>query len=85
MTNPNYIGYDAKWIYRNGVDCWPTGDRAMFFTEFYADCTKPATLIITADDSFTVRLNKGVTWSGSNWREIQRFTISNLKCGINVL
>jgi len=57
----------------------------MLFTEFYADCTKPATLIITADDSFTVRLNKGVTWSGSNWREIQRFTISDLKCGINVL
>lgn len=30
--NPNYIGYGAKWIYKEGSDAWPEGDRATFFT-----------------------------------------------------
>jgi hypothetical protein len=85
INNPNYIGYNAQWIYKKGCDSWVTGDRATFFTEFYADCTKTATLIITADDSFTARLNKGAAWTGISWRQIYRFTINNLRCGVNVL
>jgi hypothetical protein len=57
----------------------------MLFTQFYADCTKPAILIIASDDAFTARVNKGDIWSSTNWREIKRFTINNLKCGVNVI
>jgi hypothetical protein len=65
--NPDYISYGAKWIYKNGSDSWPAGDRATFFTEFYADCTKDAVLVITADNSFTACVNKGDKFTGDNW------------------
>ncbi len=34
----NYIGYDAKWIYKNGTGGWPVGDYATLYAKFYADC-----------------------------------------------
>lgn len=82
--NPDFIGYGAKWIYKNGSDSWPEGDRATFFTEFYADCDKDATLIITADNIFNARVNKCENLTGNDWQKIYKFAIK-VKCGINVI
>lgn len=83
--NPNYIGYNAQWIYKNGSDAWPIGDAVTFVAYFYADCQQNATLIITADNSFSASLNGGAAVSGNSWFVKYRFTLSNLKCGVNTL
>lgn len=83
---PDYIGYNAKWIYKNGTGGWPVGDYAVLFTEFYVDCSKvAATLIITADDSFSVSLNGGTPYTGCDWQRIYKFNLDCLKCGVNTL
>ncbi len=42
-------------------------------------------MIIAADDSFTAILNGCKTFTGSNWRTVNRFLFRNLKCGIDTL
>ena len=37
--HPNYLGYNAHWIYKNGTGERPLNDYATFFSVFYADCT----------------------------------------------
>jgi hypothetical protein len=42
-------------------------------------------LTITADNSFTARVNGGSAYTGDDWRKIYTFTIKNIKCGLNKL
>jgi hypothetical protein len=42
-------------------------------------------LIIAADDSFTAILKGCKTFTGSNWRTVNRFLLRNLNCGIDTL
>lgn len=84
-NNPNYIGYGAKWLYKNGSDSWPAGDKVSFLANFYADCQANATLLITADNIFSASLNGGTAVTGNWWYTVYKFTLTNLKCGLNTL
>jgi hypothetical protein len=84
-NQPNFIGFNAKWIYKNGTDAWPNGDSATFAASFYADCQSSAILIITADNIFSASLNGGAANGGNDWTKIYRFTLTNLICGVNTL
>jgi len=83
--HPDFIGYGAKWVYKNGCGGWPIGDKTTFVVNFYADTTSEAYLVIAADDSFTAVLNGCETFKGQNWRTVFRFCLKNLKCGVNSL
>lgn len=85
IRNPSYINFYAQWIYKNGSDQWPAGDNATFFTEFYADCLKNATLIVAVDGSFVATLNSKNVFSGNVSIHAYKFNIDNLKCGVNTL
>ena len=84
-NNPNYIGYGARWIYKNGSSSWPNGDQASFLSNFYADCQANATLVITADNVFSASLNGGAVFTGNWWPTVYKFTLTNLRCGLNTL
>lgn len=84
-NNPNYIGYSAQWIYKNGSDAWRDGDTATFYATFYATCQSNAILVITADNTFSASFNNGTAYTGDNWQNIYRFNVSNLLCGVNTL
>ncbi len=84
-NNPNYIGYGAKWLYKNGSSSWPAGDKVTFYSNFYADCQNKAILIITADNAFSVSLNGGAALAGNSWYTVYKFNITNLRCGLNTL
>ena len=38
-NHPNYLGYNAHWIYKNGTGSRPLNDYATFCSTFHADCT----------------------------------------------
>jgi hypothetical protein len=56
-----------------------------FTAKFYAKSTKNATLTITADNTFSAKLNGGVAFTGNDWTKKYTFTLCNLVCGENTL
>ncbi len=84
-NNPNFVGYNANWIFINGTASWPANAQASFQSLFYSDCPQTvAVLTITADDKFVAYLNNVVVGTGSSWQQTYSFKL-NLKCGINNL
>lgn len=83
--HPNYIGYGAQWLYKNGGDSWPAGDQATFTAYFYSSCQNVASLVVSADDSFSATVNNGQAMTGDKYLSIYRFEVKNLKCGVNTI
>lgn len=82
---PNYLGNGALWIWQSGSGSWPNLYSVHFKTEFYVNCQSPATLIITADNSFSASINGGPAMTGADWTKTFKFTLQKLNCGLNTL